>query len=284
MEDSLASYRIKGAILGDWSTGKTTFFHTLTSKPDRPVDHESVDSTVGVGFFTQRLHFNTPDHGAGYTVNCYLWDTSGTERFRSIITPYLRNAAVVLIMFDVSDRTTWDHVDYWRNLALDHAELDHLDLPVVGLVGCKADQINHVVSEAEIQAKATEWGNCPWWIVSNVMSQRSLPGSLGTDFTMARYDEAENTTHMAGKSMWTPFYNLAAPLSPKAQASMVVAELVKRFHHRLLIMDQTTLPHDTCSLGHFADRVDLGLASNHDDDDQENSIRRRGKNDCCIFQ
>jgi GTPase SAR1 family protein len=122
------------------------------------VEEEEVGPTIGVGFFTQRI--SVPER---VKVNYHLWDTSGTERFRSIITPYLRSVGIVFIVFDVGDRTTWNHVDYWRDLAIKYCD-SHI-LPLFALIGCQADKENHAVGGLEMAEKADQW-KCPWWKIS----------------------------------------------------------------------------------------------------------------------
>ncbi len=42
-----------------------------------------------------------------------LWDTSGSERFRSITRSYYRNAICALIVYDITDKESFDSVSQW---------------------------------------------------------------------------------------------------------------------------------------------------------------------------
>lgn len=42
-----------------------------------------------------------------------VWDTAGQERFRSLVPMYYRNSDAVAIIFDVSDRESFDQVKSW---------------------------------------------------------------------------------------------------------------------------------------------------------------------------
>jgi Ras-related protein Rab-8A len=84
-----------------------------------------------------------------------VWDTAGQERFRTITPAYYRNAMGVLILFDVTNKKSFDNVDYWvRNL-------DEHGAPGVQkvLVGNKID-LSHKrkVPASDAQALADKYG------------------------------------------------------------------------------------------------------------------------------
>ena len=39
------------------------------------------------------------------TIRLQLWDTAGQERFRTLIPSYIRDSAVVIIVYDVTSRS-----------------------------------------------------------------------------------------------------------------------------------------------------------------------------------
>lgn len=41
------------------------------------------------------------------------WDTAGQERFRTITTSYYKGAQAIVIVYDVTDKETFDHVKNW---------------------------------------------------------------------------------------------------------------------------------------------------------------------------
>ena len=51
-----------------------------------------------------------PDKGF---VNCFIWDTAGQEQYRSMIKMYYRGVAVALVVYDVSDRDSFDDLENW---------------------------------------------------------------------------------------------------------------------------------------------------------------------------
>ena len=64
-----------------------------------------------------------------------LWDTAGQERFKSLIPSYIKDSAVAIVVFDITNRQSFQSVDKWiedaRNLRDDEVMLV--------LVGNKAD-------------------------------------------------------------------------------------------------------------------------------------------------
>jgi small GTP-binding protein len=65
-------------------------------------------------------------------------DTAGLERYRAINRIYYRDAAVVLLTFDLSDRRTFDDVGRWKEEFEKEASVGHA---IVILVGNKCDRL-----------------------------------------------------------------------------------------------------------------------------------------------
>lgn len=65
-----------------------------------------------------------------------LWDTAGQERFRSVTRSYYRGAAAAVLVYDITQRSTFVRLDRWladcRQMASPHL--------VVVLVGNKVDR------------------------------------------------------------------------------------------------------------------------------------------------
>ena len=100
-------------------------------------------STIGVDTFQNiKITKETKIH------YCY-WDTAGQERFKSIISSYYQNVDGVVIVYDVTDKKTFDSIDYWYNIVKEND-------PVVFIVGNKCESNNREISkdlEKDIVAK-----------------------------------------------------------------------------------------------------------------------------------
>ncbi len=64
-----------------------------------------------------------------------IWDTAGQERYRSIASSYYRGAVGALLVYDVTDRNSFNHVPMWLKEVEENAEKDCL----IMLVGNKMD-------------------------------------------------------------------------------------------------------------------------------------------------
>ena len=42
-----------------------------------------------------------------------IWDTAGHEKFRTITTSYYRGAHAIVIVFDITDRKSFQQVEKW---------------------------------------------------------------------------------------------------------------------------------------------------------------------------
>lgn len=106
MSDSIvhcSDYLFKLLLIGDTNVGKTCLM--LRFVDDKYTDN--YNATIGVDF---KIHTITLD---GKTVKVQLWDTAGHERFRTISSSFYRGAHGIIIVYDVTDQSTFDNVKHW---------------------------------------------------------------------------------------------------------------------------------------------------------------------------
>lgn len=67
-----------------------------------------------------------------------IWDTAGQERFRTITSSYYRGAHGIIVVYDVTDRTSFQNVKQWLG------EIDRYACESVNkmLIGNKADLVD----------------------------------------------------------------------------------------------------------------------------------------------
>ncbi|KAH0795003.1 small GTP-binding protein [Histomonas meleagridis] len=95
--------QFKFIVIGCSGAGKTSIVRRL-------VDNKFVkgtQSTVGIEYFT---HITTIE---GRTVKMMIWDTAGQERFYTIAKAYFRSALGVVLVFDITDRKSFDQLPRW---------------------------------------------------------------------------------------------------------------------------------------------------------------------------
>jgi small GTP-binding protein len=49
----------------------------------------------------------------GNLIKVQLWDTAGTERFRSVTPIYYNDVDGVLLVFDITDSNSFETINYW---------------------------------------------------------------------------------------------------------------------------------------------------------------------------
>ncbi|OHT00751.1 Ras family protein [Tritrichomonas foetus] len=130
--------QFKFIVIGCSGAGKTSIVRRL-------VDNKFVkgtQSTVGIEYFT---HITTIE---GRTIKMMIWDTAGQERFYTIAKAYFRSALGVVLVFDITDRKSFDQLPRWLRDARMEAD-PHCS---VILVGNKTDlAANRVVSKEEAE-------------------------------------------------------------------------------------------------------------------------------------
>jgi small GTP-binding protein len=117
--------QFKYIVIGASGAGKTSIVRRLTD--DKFV--KNAQTTVGIEYFT---HVATVD---GRAIKMMIWDTAGQERFYSIAKAYFRGAFGVILVFDITDRKSFDSLPRWLRDARTEAD-PHC---TVMLVGNKSD-------------------------------------------------------------------------------------------------------------------------------------------------
>ena len=87
--------------------------------------------------------------------NLNLWDTIGQEKFRSLTKVFFKNSGIVIFVFDITDKPSFDDLNYWYKTV--DEELG--DKPVKGLAANKLDLFdNQTVDDNTIKEYASQKG------------------------------------------------------------------------------------------------------------------------------
>ena len=154
-EDSQkTTYKI--IIIGDSAVGKTCIFKKIVSG----VFTEKSISTIGMDRRTLSFKIKNSE-GNDLDIDVQLWDTAGEERFRSITASYYKSSQGLLLMYDITNRDTFDSIGNWIENITDSLGEDEKYLIV--LIGNKldlADQRVVTTEEAENLCKEKKifWG------------------------------------------------------------------------------------------------------------------------------
>jgi len=96
-------YLFKLLLIGDSGVGKSNMLLRFADD----VYNDNLESTIGVDF---KICTQTVD---SKTVKMQIWDTAGQERFRTIAASYYRGAHGIVVVYDVTDRTSFENVRMW---------------------------------------------------------------------------------------------------------------------------------------------------------------------------
>lgn len=137
---------IKLLMIGDSGVGKSCLLL-------RFVDDSFTTSfitTIGIDFKIRTIEID------GKRIKLQIWDTAGQERFRTITTAYYRGAMGILLIYDVTDESSFNNIRNWIRNIEQHAS-DNVNKI---LVGNKADmdESKRAVPTARGQALADEFG------------------------------------------------------------------------------------------------------------------------------
>ena len=153
----------KVCFVGDGGVGKTSFSNKFVNS----TFNQDYKMTIGVAFLIKK--FTMPN---GQIIHFQLWDTGGQQRFRTIRTMYYKGASGFVLVYDVTNRTSFE------NLPQYYDEIRKLQISGrIIVVGNKIDLIDkRIISQAEGRKFANSIGA--------LYSESSAKTGEGIDNTM----------------------------------------------------------------------------------------------------
>jgi len=118
-------YLFKFIIIGDAGAGKSCLLHQFIENRYK----KGSSHTIGVEFGSKIIHVG------GRNIKLQIWDTAGQERYRSVTRSYYRGAAGALIVYDITNRDSYNHLINWL---ADARTLARADISII-TVGNKCD-------------------------------------------------------------------------------------------------------------------------------------------------
>ena len=121
---------VKAIFVGDSGVGKSSIVRRFVKNEF----NEWIESTIGAAFLTKTVQIEPYNE-----IKFEIWDTAGRERYHSLAPMYWRGAQVGFIVFDLTDKTTFERAKHW----LHESEQMQLDENVIiNIVGNKTDLCN----------------------------------------------------------------------------------------------------------------------------------------------
>jgi small GTP-binding protein len=138
-------YTYKLVVVGDPSVGKTSLIRRYA---DKKFD-ESYLPTIGADFTIKQIDLE--EDNIVRQIMLTIWDMGGHVGFQRIRDLYYPGANVSLVVFDLTVRETFEHVESWLEDVKSHCGED---IPVIVLAN-KNDLPDRAVSQDEIDAFAS---------------------------------------------------------------------------------------------------------------------------------
>ena len=136
--------KLKIILVGDAKIGKTSIinrYHENTFTFDTMM-------TVSMNFISKKLKLNDKNIVAS------VWDTAGQEQYRSINKLFIKDADIVIFVYDITNRESFDNLEFWYKFIID--ELGQS--PFFALAGNKMDLYEkEEVREEEGEELSNEW-------------------------------------------------------------------------------------------------------------------------------
>lgn len=147
------AYQFKVIMLGNIAVGKTCLLSFFVDS----VFKENYTCTVGVDFKVKTVVL-----GPSIKVDLQIWDTSGEERFRTITKQYYRDAAGIVLVFDVTNEKSFTDIGQW----IDDINLIAKKNVRLILVGNKQDMVNERVISTEVARRFADKNNLVYYETS----------------------------------------------------------------------------------------------------------------------
>jgi len=140
---------IKIILIGNSGVGKTAIINRFE------LDKFSKDtqSTISSSFIIKPIDID------GKKLILNIWDTAGQEKFRSLNKLFIKNSKIIIFVYDVTVRQSFDQLNFWYELVNDEIN----EGVVLGLAGNKIDRIQEDNVEEEVSKEegknlAEKWG------------------------------------------------------------------------------------------------------------------------------
>ena len=138
-------YIFKVLVIGDSSVGKSNLLLRFSDN----IFHETFLPTIGVDFKIKNVTVKDK------SVKLNIWDTAGQERFKTITAAYYKGAHGILVVFDITDRESFNNVTNWLNEIKKNAGVNVVKI----LIGNKSDlESSRKVSIEEAKKMAESQG------------------------------------------------------------------------------------------------------------------------------
>lgn len=185
---SLTKYKI--VFLGEQGVGKTSLITRFMY--DTFDDH--YQATIGIDFLSKTMYLDDK------TIRLQLWDTAGQERFRSLIPSYIRDSHVAIVVYDVTNKKSFEYIDKWVEDVKSERGEENVILCIVGNKNDLVDERQVSTDEGERKAQVLnakifmETSTKAGFNVKNLFKKiaKSLPEFQNSSYSPLDNEQSEN--------------------------------------------------------------------------------------------
>ena len=136
---------IKVILVGEMGTGKTSLINTAIGLEFQ----EKVPTTNSNSIMNKIIEID----GQSYSIN--LWDTIGQEKYRSLTKIFMKDAKVIIFVYDITNEKSFQELNFWFEATKEIVNDD----TVIGIAGNKCDLfLKEKVKEEEGKQLAEKFG------------------------------------------------------------------------------------------------------------------------------
>lgn len=166
--DDHFDYCFKVVLIGDSGVGKTNLMSRFTGTEFCL----ETKSTIGAECTSRIIQVEDK------TVKAMLWENSGKEQFRAVLSAYYRGARGVFVVYDVSDNLTYNNVESWLKQVQDYADQDI----IIMMVGNKTD-LKHLRAVPTDKAKGLAEKHNVCFIETSALDSTNVEAAFQQMFT-----------------------------------------------------------------------------------------------------
>ena len=177
-------------LIGNSGVGKTCISQRYISNSYS--SREGI--TVGASYFQKKLELN------GKTMQLDIWDTAGQEKYRAMSRMFYKDAYIVLLIYDITDKQSFKDL---KNFWIEELKQSGENYTVLAIVGNKSDRyLEEEVDEDEARKYANEigavfaivsakTGDCINALFKNVIEKYSNPNFVDKITTESKIQRKE---------------------------------------------------------------------------------------------
>ena len=151
-----ATYKV--VLLGNAEVGKTQILNVAT----KGSFDEQYTATVGVNFYALYCKYTIKNDENPKNIKLHILDTSGQKSDETSVESCLKNADVVVFVYDITNKTSFNDLNKWLETANENAPKD----AVCFLVGNKTDLKTLKAAKKHVQKFANDNNNTYFFEVS----------------------------------------------------------------------------------------------------------------------